>query len=224
MKKAVALLTIVSILLPQSSLYIIDTPMKLVKPINYVSVNAAPNMKELTEVSVVPNKVTSVTSPFIEEPSSDEDTNVETFYTINIDIPTHTDAKTYEDGKYITNKSSSAYEWLSKCSVDERGHYMYDDKYHAVAMGNYFDDVGSKYCVTLDTGRIFYIIKCDVKQDKHTTNRIIDSSGAMIEFIIDENMAEQYYGIGENGYILNGNFNNREEFQGRIISMEQIKE
>ena len=135
--------------------------------------------------------------------------------TTPIDIPTYTQSKTYEDGSLITDTTSEAYNILSQCYIDERGHYMYED-YYAVAMGNYFDDVGSRYIVTLDDGSQFKIIKCDVKQDQHTTNRMLDSSGAMIEFIINTYQASQHYGVGVNGYILNGSFNNHEDFQGCI--------
>lgn len=141
---------------------------------------------------------------------------------VNIDIPTYTFSKPYEDGKLITDKTSLAYKWLSECEVDSRGHYMYQNKYYAVAMGTYFDEVGSRYRITLDTGKEFYVIKCDTKQDRHTTNRMIDHTGGMIEFIIDTDTASSYYGVGKNGYVLNGNFNNCDDFNGKIVKIEQI--
>lgn len=142
---------------------------------------------------------------------------------VNIEIPTYTYAKTYEDGGLITDTTSDCYEWISQCEIDEAGHYRYGE-YYAVAMGNYFDEVGSKYKVTLDTGRTFYVIKCDVKQDQHTTNQMIDSSGAILEFIIDTETASNYYGVGSNGYILNGSFNNHENFNGNVVKIEMIEE
>lgn len=144
--------------------------------------------------------------------------------TVNIAIPTDTNAKTYEDGRLITDTTSQAYSWISQCQYDERGHYMLENKYYAVAMGNYFDEVGSKYKISLNTGRTLYVVKCDVKQDIHTTNRMIDGSGAMIEFIINTDVATSYYGLNPNGYVLGGNFNNHESFQGNIIKVEQIIE
>lgn len=160
--------------------------------------------------------------PLEEKSSETIEETIEEPVLVSIDIPTYTYAKTYEDGGLITNKTSQAYEWISKCDIDERGHYMYEDKYHAVAMGNYFDNVGSKYLVTFDSGKTIYVIKCDVKQDKHTTNQMIDGSGAMIEFIVDTEKASDYYWVGENGYILNGSFNNHDDFNGNIIKIEQI--
>ena len=43
-----------------------------------------------------------------------------------------------------------------------------------------------------------------------------------IEFIIDENTALNYYGVGDNGYVLNGSYNNADEFNGNIIKIIQI--
>lgn len=141
---------------------------------------------------------------------------------VNIDIPTHTYSKPYEDGSLIIDETSLAYKWISNCEVDYRGHYMYGGKYYAVAMGTYFDDVGSKYKVSLDTGKEIYVIKCDTKQDQHTIDRMIDHTGGMIEFIIDTEVASSYYGIGTNGYIMNGSFNNHDDFNGKIVKIEQI--
>lgn len=141
---------------------------------------------------------------------------------VNIDIPTYTYSKPYEDGCYITDETSLAYKWISECEVDSRGHYMYANKYYAVAMGTYFDEVGSRYKVSLDSGKEIYVIKCDTKQDRHTTNGMIDHTGGMIEFIIDTDKASSYYGVGQNGYVLNGSFNNCDDFNGKIVKIEQI--
>lgn len=141
---------------------------------------------------------------------------------INIDIPRNTYSKPYEDGKYINCTSSKEYQTLKKCSIDEKGHYRLNE-YYAVAMGTYFSDVGSKYLITLDTGKSFKVIKVDTKDDKDVTNYMIDQNGGIIEFIIDENTAYNYYGVGDNGYVLNGSYNNTDEFNGNIIKIEEIK-
>ena len=141
---------------------------------------------------------------------------------INIDIPRNTYSKPYEDGKYINCTSSKEYQTLKKCSIDEKGHYRLNE-YYAVAMGTYFSDVGSKYLITLDTGKSFKVIKVDTKDDKDVTNYMVDQNGGIIEFIIDEKTASDYYGIGDNGYVLNGSYNNTDEFNGNIIKIEEIK-
>ena len=56
----------------------------------------------------------------------------------------------------------------------------------------------------------------------HTTNGMIDHTGGMIEFIIDTEKASSYYGVGKNGYVLNGSFNNHDDFNGKIVKIEQI--
>lgn len=223
MKKTVTLLAIIiSMLLVPSPIYDIENVASL-------KVNSSHVISE-EEVSVIPNDVDNVTCSYSNRPSDEEyftmhaDKSIDPYEKIAIDIPTHTYSKTYEDGRLITDRTSPAYQMLSQCDVDYRGHYMYDNLYYAVAMGNYFDDVGSKYIVTLEDGNQFKVIKCDVKQDRHTTNRMLDQAGAMIEFIINDLVAAQYYGVDTNGYILGGSFNNCDNFQGRIASIEQIKE
>lgn len=216
MKKAVTLLIIMlSTLLFPTEIHDVDN-------VKNLKVNSAHMLEKQEDVVLVPNSLDVVGSACSEQPPIEE--SVEQPETIEISIPTNTYSKTYEDGCFITDKTSPAYQMLSQCAIDYRGHYMYDETYYAVAMGNYFDDVGSKYVVTLDGGSQFKIIKCDVKQDIHTINRMIDGAGAIIEFIINGSVASEYYGIGENGYILGGSFNNSEEFHGKIIGIEQIKE
>ena len=63
----------------------------------------------------------------------------------------------------------------------------------------------------------------NTKDDKDVTNYMVDQNGGIIEFIIDENTALNYYGIGDNGYVLNGSYNNADEFNGKIIKIEEIK-
>ena len=167
-------------------------------------------------------KLASNTDVTLPKTCEEEVPVIETDELIDISIPTHTYAKTYEDGSLITDETSEAYKWLNQCTVDERGHYIYDGKYYAVALGNYFNDVGSKYKVTFDSGNTIYVIKCDTKKDEHTTNQMIGNSGEIIEFIIDTHKASSYYGVGDNGYILDGSFDNHDDFNGKVVKIEEI--
>lgn len=126
--------------------------------------------------------------------------------------------KTYMDGKKITNRATKAYQLISQMEISEDGFYK-QDKYYAVALGNYYGPDGTKYKITLDTGRTFYAIKTDTKSDAHTYNRCTHiSDGSMIEFIIDVPTATKYYGkVG-----LTGNFNAIDKFNGRVAKMELI--
>lgn len=126
--------------------------------------------------------------------------------------------KTYMDGKKITNRATTAYQLISKMKVSEDGFYK-QGQYYAIALGNYYGPDGTKYKITLDTGKVFYAIKTDTKSDAHTYNRCTHiSDGSMIEFIVDVPTATKHYGkVG-----LTGNFNAIDKFHGKVSKMERI--
>lgn len=135
--------------------------------------------------------------------------------------------KSYMDGNKITNKSSKQYKYINSdlVDIDERGHYysVYKDiKFYGVALGSYFGEIGSKYRFELSSGKSIYVIKLDEKKDKHTYDNFIHKSdGSVIEFVIKESKAKKYY-PHKNGYVNNGNFNNYNEFSGKIEKIYKI--
>ena len=49
------------------------------------------------------------------------------------------------------------------------------------------------------------------------------ADGSMIEFVIDDEIAYDYFG-GTNGLVSNGNFNNYEYFKGKITDVEAVSD
>lgn len=63
-----------------------------------------------------------------------------------------------------------------------------EDDYYLVAMGSYYGtEIGTKYKITLDTGRTFYAVLGDQKADCDTdwNNQYGTSNIDLIEFIVD---------------------------------------
>lgn len=64
------------------------------------------------------------------------------------------------------------------------------DDYYVIALGSYYGtQLGSKYRITTDTGRVFYGILGDCKSDRHTnsTHQYTIRNNDVIEFIVDKN-------------------------------------
>lgn len=133
--------------------------------------------------------------------------------------------KTYMDLNKITKRGTKQYSLKNKYKLDNNGVYYFSykgKKFYTVALGSYFGEVGTKYKVTLSSGQEFYCIKADEKSDNHTIDGYAQKyDGSVIEFVINTNTAFNYYG-GGNGYVLNGNFNNHNDWNGSIISMKKV--
>jgi hypothetical protein len=132
--------------------------------------------------------------------------------------------KSYMSYKAITAKASNQYIYIQEyMTVNEKGLLVDDDGFIGVALGSYFGGIGSKYKITLDTGNIIYIVKIEAKDDDHTNNGCDQKwDGSVIEFVIDTEIAGEYYGVESNGFVAHGNFNNIEEFNGNITRIEVI--
>lgn len=128
--------------------------------------------------------------------------------------------KTYMDGSKITNRSSAAYQTIKTTTISDDGFYK-QGEYYAVALGNYYGPVGTKYRITLSSGKQFYAIKSDTKSDADTYNRCTHiSDGSMIEFIVDVATIKRVYPKVS----LYGNFNVLEQFNGNVVKIEKIIE
>ena len=133
--------------------------------------------------------------------------------------------KTYMSYKTITDRSSEQYKYIQNyMSIDDSTGLLYDnDGFIGIALGSYFGPIGSRYYVTLDTGIVLPVVKIEAKADKHTNNGCEQKwDGSVIEFVVDEAKALEYFGTRSNGYVLDGNFNNYELFKGGIEKIEKV--
>lgn len=145
-----------------------------------------------------------------------------------IDVLYSSSVKSYMDANKITNKSSKQYKYIhsDNVKIDDRGHYYEEykgEKFYAVALGSYFGDIGNRFVFELSSGNKVYVIKLDEKSDNHTNDGYIHKKdNSVIEFIINENLAKDFY-PHNNGYMNNGNFNNYEDFNGNIEKIYYAK-
>lgn len=147
---------------------------------------------------------------------------------IEIELPQGKDTKnkTYMDYKLITDKTSPQYKFIQEnCRVSGNGFLMVNDEWYCVALGSYFsDNIGTKYIVTLDSGKQIKIVKAEVKDNLHTCdlNYQHKIDGSVIEFLLDT--AKLQDKKTQNGYLWNGNLNNVDEFKGNIVKIERVVE
>lgn len=149
----------------------------------------------------------------------------ETYITESMAVCNSSSVKSYMPYTAITNKQSRQYKFIQE-NLDinqETGLLEDSDGFIAVAMGSYFQEIGTRYLITLDTGITLKLVKAEQKSDSDTANGCShESDGSVIEFLVDKKIASTYYGTANNGLILSGNFNNNEDFKGRIIEISEV--
>lgn len=108
----------------------------------------------------------------------------------------NTSFKTYMDYRAITSKSSPQYKWIQRWGWSDGIGFMrangerdlgITDDYYMIALGSYYGTtIGTKYRITTDTGRKFYGVLCDQKDDRHTNStHQYARNNDIIEFIVD---------------------------------------
>lgn len=104
--------------------------------------------------------------------------------------------KTYMDYRCVTDTESAAYRYIQRWGWSDYDGFMrcdgetdlgITDNYYLVALGSYYGtEIGTKYKITLDTGRVFYGVLADCKDDGDTdvTHRY-SYNNDVVEFIVD---------------------------------------
>ena len=144
-----------------------------------------------------------------------------------VEMDYQTNAKTYMDYRSITNTESNQYRLIhsDRIEICSDGFLRDSDGYIGVAMGSKFGAIGSRYICHLDTGKVIKVIKVEAKADCDTVNGFCGSTSYdIIEFVIDSGSYWMRENIWGNGYIFSGNFNNYDEFSGKIVSIERVIE
>lgn len=148
------------------------------------------------------------------------------YKTEEIEVCANTTAKTYMDYRMVTAVSSRQYQYIHNyLTVDKNTGFLYDDDgFIAVALGSYYGTIGDRYYFTLESGVVLPLVKSEEKADVDTDYtgcyHLIDTS--IIEFVIDEDYASNYFWCNGNGYVLNGNYNNYSLFEGEIVRVEKV--
>ena len=132
--------------------------------------------------------------------------------------------KTYEDYRMITATDSRQY-WHIKehMTVDPTTGFLLDeDGFIGVALGYLFGEIGTRYYIVLDTGIIIPVVKIYAKASVDATDGCsANLNASVIEFVIDSDIAYEYFG-GGNGLANNGNYNNYEYLRGNILDFELV--
>ena len=146
------------------------------------------------------------------------------YYTLEkIDVCSSSSSKSYMSYKTVTNRRSKQYKLIQELNITETGLLKDDYGFIAAALGSYYGNIGDRYKFTLDSGVELYVIKTDAKSDSHTNGGCIHSVDAsIIEFVIDEDKAGDYFGVAGNNLVLSGNFNNVDMFRGLIVDAAKV--
>ncbi len=127
--------------------------------------------------------------------------------------------KTYAYYTAVTAKGSPQYRLLNsaECTTDEAtGIRMYDGCY-CVALGSYYGStIGTKYRITLSTGKSFMAILCDQKANRHTdgNNQYAVRNRDVVEFYVQK---------GKIPAGVRGDYGHLEQFKGNIVSIEKFE-
>ena len=128
--------------------------------------------------------------------------------------------KSYMDRSKITSETSEQHKFIVENMEAKNGLWFDKEGYVGVALGSWFGDIGSRWIFELSSGEVMYTVKIEHKDDKHTINGCTHKyDKSVIEIVVDEETNP--YWIGENGFILNGNFNNLEYFEGTITGIRK---
>ncbi len=118
--------------------------------------------------------------------------------------------------KFFKNNGWVDSQGFVRCSAEKD--LGIEDDYYMVAMGSYYGTtLGTKYKITLDTGKVFYAILGEFKANIHTnsTNQYSVNNNDIVEFVIDENLLNPIVKSS-------GSANVYPPLNGRVAKIERI--
>lgn len=134
--------------------------------------------------------------------------------------------KSYMDYRAITDTASKQYRFIQEhMTVDEETGFLYDeDGFIGAALGSFYGVIGDRFYFTFENGVTIPIVKIESKAniDTDSKNCYNPNDNSVIEFVIDKNIANEYFGEYGNGLVLSGNYGNHSLFKGQIIKIEKV--
>lgn len=143
-------------------------------------------------------KNVEVTQPVVACETTDEDTSNAIVTYSSLGVPNiNSSFKSWMSYKAVTNKNSAQYKFIRTWGWADSEGFMrcsgerdlgIDQDYYLIALGSYYGtEIGTKYKITLDTGRVFYGALADCKDNRHTnsTNQYVSHNGNVVEFLVD---------------------------------------
>ena len=147
---------------------------------------------------------------------------------VSLDVPDiDSSFKSWMSYKAVTNTKSDQYKFINtygyadsdgfmRCAKDDD--FGVEQDYYLIALGSYYGTtIGTKYKITLDTGKVFYGVLGDCKADVHTnsTNQYVPINGNVVEFIVDTTIL--------NSKVKRlGSANCCEQLNGRVTKIEKM--
>ena len=134
--------------------------------------------------------------------------------------------KTWMDWRKVTNRASAQYKFIRRWGwCDAQGFMRCDgerdlgipEDYYLIALGSYYGTtIGTKYKITLDTGKVFYGALADCKANIHTnsTNQYAGHKD-VVEFLVDTRALNRTVRRM-------GNANYYEPLKGKIAKIERL--
>lgn len=178
--------------------------------------------KHASEVETLQNKIQELEEQLATK--KEEEVIKKPKFEINeeCDVPSvNTHVKLYTDYRFYNIWYTPHYRLQQVSWTDEQGCRRFNDDY-IVALGSYYStDIGDRFEVTLDTGRVFTVILGDGKWDIDCDERNMYTpcasydglpAGNLLEFIIDDTMVS-------NGVISYGSLDYYENFKGNVVKM-----
>lgn len=136
--------------------------------------------------------------------------------------------KSYMDYRLITSPSSKQFRYIYEhMNVDNETGFLYDkDGFIGAALGSHFGVIGDKFYFTLENGVTLPIVKIESKADRDTdsSNCYNPYDNSVIEFVIDTDIANYYFGQFGNNLVLSGNYGNYYAYRGNIVKVEKVSE
>ena len=134
--------------------------------------------------------------------------------------------KTWMSYRAVTNKKSPQYKFINTYGWADKDGFMrcssekelgINQDYYMIALGSYYGTtIGTKYRITLSTGKVFYGILADCKANRHTnrTNQYARNND-VVEFIVDTKKLNSKVK-------LHGNANVYAPLRGSVVKIEKI--
>lgn len=125
--------------------------------------------------------------------------------------------KTYAHYTAVTARGTAQYKLLnsSECYTDSKTGIRMIGDFYCVALGSYYGSkIGTKYRITLSSGKSIKVILCDQKSNRHT-----DSNHQYA--VKNQDIIEFYVQPGKIPSGVRGDYGNLEQFGGSVVSIEK---
>lgn len=185
---------------------------------DFEKIGAVKSEKSFVDKDVKTNSVYTYKVKMISAHKNSFSDTVEAEVPMEMGLPNVSGAtKTYAYYTAVTAKGSPQYALLNskECYTDEKTGIRMIGDYYCVALGSFYGStIGTRYRITLSTGKSIKVILCDQKSDRHTdsNHQYAVKNCDIMEFYVEK---------GKIPSNVRGNYGNLEQFSGDIVKIER---